>query len=279
MTLTPRANLVNAVTKTTAALIAAGIVSADVIKARDPREPGKERKEAYEDALILALARYWRRQAREIRKLLGEYYPERKTTVAPPITWFDTAFDDDEGMARLLVLLQQAAQDGVLLFSELVNLQIDYTLVNSQAADWARTYGYELVNGINQTSRDALQRAVSGFVETPGMTIGDVMKLLPYTETRAAMVAVTEITRAYSTATELAGKELQREFPGVRVIKRWYTNQDDRVCEICAPLHNQVVSIDEGFTTEDDKSLGIPSPPAHPNCRCWISTTTALAEL
>jgi hypothetical protein len=275
----PRSNLLEAVAKVSSAIIAARLLSPDAIKRRDPQEPGKKRKEEFEDILVIALARYWRRQAREIRKLLAEYYPDRKAIAAPPITWFDSAFDDDEGIAQLLAILMRASQDGVLLFSELVNLQIDYTLINAQASEWARTYGYELVSGINQTSREALRRAVSGFVETPGMRIRDVMNFLPYTEQRAMMVATTEITRAYSKATEIAGKELQKEYPDVRVIKRWFTNQDDRVCEICAPLHMQVVSIDDGFTTEDDKSLGVPSPPAHPNCRCWISTSTALAEL
>ena len=37
------------------------------------------------------------------------------------------------------------------------------------------------------------------------------------------------------------------------------------------------VDIDEFFTTESDKSLGI-DPPAHVNCRCWTDYTTEINE-
>ena len=274
--LAARSNLMTAVVKTRAALVTSGILTAEAIKRRDKREPGRLRKEKAEEFLVATLMYYWRRQSKRIREIFELYAPSRK--MAPPLYAFDDIFDDDEMEAGLIRALIRAAQDGVGLFGEMVNIGLDYTLVNTAAAEWARNYGYDLVRGINTTTRTALQRAVSAFVETPGFRIRDVMDLLPFGESRAQTVAVTEITRAYATAAEISGKELKKEFPDVRVIKRWYTNNDDRTCDICRPLNGMEVDIDEGFTTEEDKSFGIPHPPAHVNCRCWMITTTRITD-
>lgn len=50
--------------------------------------------------------------------------------------------------------------------------------------------------------------------------------------------------------------------------KRWITVPDDRRCEWCAPMHNQMVPFDAMFTS----GLGnVEHPPLHPQCRCLVS--------
>ena len=68
------------------------------------------------------------------------------------------------------------------------------------------------------------------------------------------------------------GKRLKKEWPGVPVIKTWYTCNDDLVCPICKSLDGKEVELDKNFTK------GIFMPPACPECRCWISVSTALAD-
>jgi SPP1 gp7 family putative phage head morphogenesis protein len=82
------------------------------------------------------------------------------------------------------------------------------------------------------------------------------------------MIAVTEITRAYAEGQRLAGEALRQEWPDARVTKTWFTNNDDRVCEICAPLDGKTVALDDEF------GMDIQQPPAHVRCRCWIDTRT-----
>jgi SPP1 gp7 family putative phage head morphogenesis protein len=266
-----RSNLITAVVKTRTALVTSGILTPEAIKRRDRREPGRLRKEKAEEFLIATLMYYWRRQSKRIREIFELYAPSRK--MAPPLYAFDDLFDDDEMEAGLIRALIRAVQDGVGLFGEMVNIGLDYTLINVEALGWSLGYGYDLVRGINATTRTALREAISAFVETPGFRIRDVMDMLPFSESRAQTVAVTEITRAYATANEIAGKQLKKEFPDVRVIKTWFTNNDDRVCQICAPLDGKEVDIDKEFTG------GIDKPPAHVNCRCWMITTTRLADV
>ena len=136
---------------------------------------------------------------------------------------------------------------------------VDWNLINEQAAAWADNYAFDLISGINRTSRDAVSRAISGYFRE-GQTIGQLTDRLSniYSPIRAEMIAVTEVTRA-SVQGELAiAKELEAQ--GVRMIAEFQTNKDERVCPICMPLDGKVVTENE-------------HPPRHPRCRCWINHT------
>ena len=250
------------------------------VKRRDRREPGRREKEQAEEKLAAILQRYWRRQRQAIRERLELLEPGRKAT--PTLADFDDLFGEfmefDE-LADLVNLLQDAARHGIALFGQRSRLQIDWSLTNSRAAEWVRGYAFDLVRGINDITRDVLQGAISTFVETPGFTIGDVMGLLPFDEQRAQMVSVTEITRAYAEATQIAGEDLKKEFPDVRVMKQWFTNEDDLVCvEICEPLNGEEALIDQPFI-HPETGEEYDNPPGHPRCRCWSESYTALGEL
>jgi hypothetical protein len=57
----------------------------------------------------------------------------------------------------------------------------------------------------------------------------------------------------------------------VRVTKRWYTNEDDRVCPVC-----DLDETDREVEMDEDFSNGFDGPPAHPSCRCWLDVGTRL---
>ena len=67
---------------------------------------------------------------------------------------------------------------------------------------------------------------------------------------------------------QLQGEQLKRDWPDVRVVKMWFTCNDDYVCETCRPLNEKTVEIDDEFAE------GIAFPPAHDGCRCWMDSTT-----
>lgn len=75
---------------------------------------------------------------------------------------------------------------------------------------------------------------------------------------RAEMIARTEIANVMN-KTELESYKRS----GVEK-KRWRTSRDERVCEICAPLDNEEVKVNQNFSSGDD------APPIHPNCRCFL---------
>lgn len=242
---------------------------------RDRAEPKRREKLELEGRIVALLLRRWRRQAARIRAALEAEHPERKALPYDAAALLADDPNDPQAqatLARLMAVIATAAQGGVNLFQLSVDIGFDWTLVNAEAATWARSYTYELVKGIDDTTVKVLQRLIGDFVETPGMTIGDVMAGLPYSESRALTIATTEITRAYASGQQLAGQALAREFPDVQVVKRWFTNVDDRTCDLCAPLHGKEVGLSEEFAP------GINQPPRHPRCRCWLSTRTRINE-
>jgi hypothetical protein len=246
------------------------------IPRRDRLEPGRLEKEKAEDRVAAVIKRRFNRQKARVRQHLEMYHPYRKDinhTDEELQSWLEDNPEDGDDATRIAILLSKAARGGVKLFDMNVDLGGEFALTNTEAAKWAATYVYDLIRGIDQTTLEAMRNAISTFVSTPGYTIGDVMDLLPFNSERARRVAVTEITRAYAEGNQLAAGALAEQFPGVRVTKRWYTNQDDRVCEVCGPLGDQEpIDQDESWTTVDGDELE--NPPAHVNCRCWTSYST-----
>lgn len=240
------------------------------VKRRDKREPGRKEKEEAEERLARVFRKAFNKQKVVVGAWLESEFWDRKSIkmdIAIPNLDFD-----EEDYSELIAELLRMVKKGIQLFGTGKPV-IDYTFANAEAVKWASKYAYELVKGINDTTRDTLRTVVRSFVDTPGFTLGDIMRELPFDPVRAQRIAITETTRAFAEGEMMAGRELQKQFPDVRIIKIWFTNNDDIVCDICAPLDGKEVAIDDMF--EGD----INYPPAHVNCRCWIETTTAMAEL
>jgi hypothetical protein len=248
-----------------------GIAIPDELKQRDRKEPERKAKEEMEAKLFRLFRKRFASQARAIRSQLEATHPGRKAIGLPT----DPEFNEEEFQADVMRVVLKGVTSGAEQFGKEISIGMDYTLVNSRAAEWVRNYTFDLVKGIDKLSVDVFQSAISDFIQTPGMTIGDVMDRLPFGESRALTVATTETTRAYAQGQRLAGEQLKDEHPGVLVVKNWYTNSDDRVCDICGPLDGLSVPLEENFESGGES---IDEPPAHVGCRCWMSTSTRLVE-
>jgi hypothetical protein len=143
-----------------------------------------------------------------------------------------------------------------------VGIDYDPAAVNQAALEWARTYTYDLVGKLNDTTRGVIREALATFQSQPGMTRGDIEQMLrpAFTGKRAEMIAITEVTRASSQANLQYQQQLAKG--GITTERVWLTNRDERVCGICGPLHNQ---------NEEMWSAQFPGgPPAHQRCRCAV---------
>ena len=239
---------------------------------RRPAEPDAAEKLTAEAQLARVLRGYFARlQRRAVARLQARPPQQHAAKVAYVDDEFDADFfDDRDFLADLLKLLTAATRLGVLSLPDLLGLDLNLTATNKEAEQAAREYAYSLVKDLTETARQTLQDVISEFVATPGMTLGDVIDRLPFSEQRAALIATTEITRAYATGQAAAGAALKEQYPDVRVVKTWWTNNDDRVCPICGPLNGQEVDEGDLFDSEFD------GPPAHPGCRCWVSYRTRI---
>jgi hypothetical protein len=139
-----------------------------------------------------------------------------------------------------------------------VSIGVDWGLVNTNAVSWADKYTFDLVRGIGQTTMAGLQQTIPQFYEQ-GWNLGQLRTALErwYSPARAEMIAITETTRAATEGERQIVAEIERQ-SGIEMIPIWKTSKDERVCPICSPRDNK--PIDDGMY-----------PPAHPNCRCWIT--------
>lgn len=217
------------------------------------RDPNANEKDDAEAELLRILTRRLRAQGRDVLEILGD---------PPDLNNLTSAFWESEHgklMADLRPRIERMVMTGIQNAGNYVPIVWDVAVIARDAVDWAAEYSYRLVTNINSNTEALLRRVVSRWVETPGMTIGDLRKELApaFGEYRAQMIAVTETTRAFAQGNQIVQRELQSA--GIRMERRWNTSNDELVCPVCAPNDGKFES--EGWTAA--------GPPAHPNCRCW----------
>lgn len=180
------------------------------------------------------------------------------------------------------------------LFGKPVGIVIDWALVATYVADWVEMYSFDLVGGIDATTRSELGTAVSAWILNGG-TLPDLIATLEpiFGPVRAELIASTEVTRAYAEASIIAWRN-----SGVVERMVWQTANDEIVCPVCAPLGGLQYGDDGAIPAsyEDQEARGIQTtigspfvhpggsgragnyagqtfdfPPAHPRCRCWLA--------
>ena len=171
---------------------------------------------------------------------------------------------------------------GAHLAKEL-SLDVNWSLINQQAANWARGYSTFLAGQVATTSRDRIATSIRGSIADffeEGLNLGDLKRRLEadpdlahlFTEdvkdklgrvfgpSRAEMIARTEITRAAAEGERFVADQWIQK--GHQLTEIWKTRNDEivRRCPICWPRHNQPVG------SVWNRNQG---PPGHPRCRCW----------
>lgn len=256
------------------------------VKQRDEREPGREQKIRFENRLYRAVRAYFKRLAAKAQRQVEThemFYPRKAIDLDE---WIGADFfEDGEFDADIIRLLLVGVSEGADLFSRQIGLTLDYSGINKQALAWARRQSGLIVKTVDQATREQIRSSISLFVETPGFTVGDIMRMLqsdpgaPLSDVRALRIAVTETTRAYSKGSQIGAEQLEREFPEADVYEVWMTNNDDQVCELCRPLHGKEKKRGTQFyehALDDPFQDGY--PPRHVGCYCWIDYFMRLRE-
>lgn len=173
--------------------------------------------------------------------------------------WWAAA--ETEYIASITPALTTAANSIVKLLATTGPTDIDWTALHDRMADWARQYTYELVGGIDETSRTALQDLISSYIDGKAEyqdvvdKLGDV-----FGPQRAATIAETEITRATTQGQNEFEDELRTS--GYETESFWEA-QPDACGDICAPL--------DGKARGDGWEVGPPDD-SHPRCKCGLRT-------
>jgi HK97 family phage portal protein len=194
-------------------------------------------------------------EATGVEKALGELFDLKEwigitIDLATPIL---TSLAKDEATAAL-AMIGASHQD--ILANESTRAALEKGI-----AKMARSY--------NETTLSQLKTVLGEELNKPGGTsLGALTNAVEgvYSfadERRAGLIAKTESFRAANWANREAWAQ-----SGVVKTLIWYTAEDDRVCPQCDALDNKEVGIEDKFFN-DDYSDGM-SPPAHPDCRCYV---------
>jgi hypothetical protein len=237
-------------------------------KARDQREPGKDKKEKYERSFSNLMMQKFNKEKRELLALYKEKYPNRKSVIAE---WSLKEWSLNDTANLFNSMLMDSYQ---MFFQANPELNVfgnegDY---NVHAKFWAMSNAGELIKKIDKTTQQMVQDKITDFIVHEDVTLGALSKKLEpvFGKVRADMIATTEVTRAFAGGHKLIAKQLQDSFklsgynPDT-IALHWYTNNDDLVCGICGPVNAESITAGKDMVF----SNGFDSPPAHPNCRCW----------
>lgn len=220
--------------------------------------------------------RTWQGQAEKelqdkIGGLMKEYWKLTAQNISngkPPMT--------DEFAKKLQAMLENElaniAADNAEEQAANLGIAFDIAAVDAAAEAWAQSYSYDLISGIDATTRETVANAITAFTNTPGMTNQDILDKLEGTfgAARAQMIAVTEVTRAFS-AGEQIYQNMLAEY-GIETVRVWLTSEDEKVCPICGFLDLQ--EVEQGDKFVDDAGNEYDNPPAHVNCRCAVQVKT-----
>jgi len=115
-----------------------------------------------------------------------------------------------------------------------------------------------ILSGIQSTTQAQVDAVLDEWERTGNGDVTILENMLDpiFSENRAEMIAITETTKAFQDGNLLAWGAL-----GAYVTHmQWHTQEDERVCPVCAPKDNKIISI-----------LSSEKPPAHPRCRCFTT--------
>lgn len=158
--------------------------------------------------------------------------------------------------------LKWAAKQGGQQAYEALGIKGTFNLTNEQFKKILGDRENYLINSVDSTTKDwIVDQIMQGKAE--GLTNAEIADKIAnldedFSDARADVIVNTEVANALQTS-EL---DTYRE-QGIEK-KRWVASDDDLVDPICADLDGEVADVDDDFSTGDD------TPPAHPNCRCYV---------
>lgn len=179
------------------------------------------------------------------------------------------------GRAALATAVKEAVTQAVLqgIADQASELGISFDLQNPRAVAWAEAHAAEMVTAIDDETRRQIHDIVSkGAAE--GSSYDQIAKQITerfaqfavgkpqeHIDSRAHLVAVTELGNAYEQGTWLAVQGMKDA--GLAMEKYWQTVGDGKVSEGCAENEGAGwIDVDELFPSGDEHPLRFPG------CRC-----------
>lgn len=242
-------------------------------------------KAAIEAKLEKAMAATFRRQGKWFVKALKK--ADSRFQEAMEIDSFDAIWNGEPTAIRQAFIrsIQNATQEALLLggagliddIRKTMTFEsaISFDLKNPRAVAWLKGRAAERVTMIDETTKNTVAGIVNQGIKS-GTSYNDIARQLiekfdhfaigkpqEHIDSRAHLIAVTEVGEAYAEGNLQAGQELQSA--GIAMEKAWSTSADERVSDGCRD--NAAVGwipINDAFPSGHQRPLRFPG------CRCDI---------
>lgn len=135
------------------------------------------------------------------------------------------------------------------------------------AIDWADRHAAELIDGISETSREAINNAVAEYLETGDWReYRDEILAAVGSAERADLIARNESMVAVHMGQREAWRQATKAGLLSGTEKRvWITVGDEKMCPICKGLNGKKAALGKSYRSGGEEYEG---PPAHVSCRC-----------
>lgn len=130
---------------------------------------------------------------------------------------------------------------------------------------WISEHVGEEAIGIWTTTMAAVEEAMALWDGEDEETLAVLLDPI-FNEYRAETIGLTEAILGVTIGNLLAWSAY-----GIIEEVVWVTAEDEKVCPICRPLHDVIISLEEAV-------YGGLRPPAHPRCRCWLEAILVIQK-
>ena len=182
----------------------------------------------------------------------------------------------DYATTVLKPVVKKEGQDAIDLTGSDVEFDANADAVTKMLAKQTKKFAGKVTKDTSTAIRDNLAEGLQGD-ESFDELVSRIQDLAAFDDSRAEMIARTEVTRAQ------ANTDIQAwDQSGVVSKKIWYTAEDERVCPHCDALHGEESDLHESFLKKGEELEGtddttfstdygdVDGPPLHPSCRCSI---------
>lgn len=216
----------------------------------------------------------WEAHAQKLSQVFSE--------AITPKDWQAAWYEVEQATLKLFSApVEKAVRTAVMIgaLAEIANLGLDirWDLKNPRAQRYLDSYGASMVTGINETTRDILQTLLGkaaeegwSYQKTAEAIIERfeqfaIGKPQAHIDSRAHLIAVTEIGNAYAEGTLIVARDLSDA--GIGVEKYWDTVGDGNVSEGCTANEQAGwIDVNDVFPSGDERPLRFPG------CRCDLLT-------
>lgn len=152
-----------------------------------------------------------------------------------------------------------------------IEIPVDWNLLAEQARDFAKSYVYNLIKNLDDTTMKVVQKAVAAWIESgePLSALRSRLSEIFNDSTRAQLIAQTESTRAFAAGAQESYRRADIKKVTWNTVRMPVGDSPGDVCPICHEFEARGPQPVDSFDP----------PPAHPGCRCWLRPVVIGEEL